>query len=82
MNEDVASRQDSPGRTIAVVAFGDTADEIEMAALDEARAFFGDRRLEVIRDYAVQDAISSIDVDRESGKKYRAQVCVRVVDPS
>lgn len=42
------------GRLFSGSAVGDTADEIELAALDKARAFFGpDVRLEVVRNYAI-----------------------------
>lgn len=40
--------------SLVVKVFGDTADEIELAALDEARKLFGsDARLEIRADYVI-----------------------------
>jgi hypothetical protein len=71
----------NPGRSLTVRAFGDTANEIELYALDEARAFFGDDiKLTVERDY-VTSAISSASRHTLPGevadKKYLATVLVR-----
>lgn len=78
MNEDITQRQQSPGRILNVVVFGDTADEIELAALDEARAFFGgSRQLEIVPDYKVSGTIPQDGTD----KNYRAAVNVRTVEP-
>lgn len=67
------------GRIINVNAYGDNANEIELSALDEARAFFGpDVRLEVINDYRVYRPLSD-DKDNVDGKKYRAGVQVRAL---
>jgi hypothetical protein len=78
MDEDITQRQQSPGRILNVVVFGDTADEVELAALDEARAFFGDgRQLEIVPDYKVSGTIPLDGTD----KKYRAAVNVRTVEP-
>jgi hypothetical protein len=44
----------SEGRDISILAYGKTADELELDALDKAREFFGPHvRLEVRRNYAV-----------------------------
>ena len=72
VNEDTDQQTGQPARIVETTVFGDSADEIELAALDKARAFFGsDRQLEVIRDYKARDTIS-YGADAESGKKYRA----------
>ena len=50
--EDISRETQPAGRELSVRVYGDTADEIELAALDEVRPFFGDAvRLEVVRDY-------------------------------
>jgi len=78
MDEDITQRQQSPGRILNVTVFGDTADEIELAALDEARAFFGgSRQLEIVPDYKVSGTI----IHDRTDKKYRAGVNVRAVEP-
>jgi len=80
MNEDTAARQESPSRVINVFVPGDTVDEIELAALDEARAFFGaDRKLEIVRNYEVH-AVSPGSRLAESGKKYSAALKVRAIE--
>lgn len=46
------SEQQTSGRSISVRAKGSSAGELELDALDKARAFFGsDMRLEVVYDY-------------------------------
>jgi len=75
-------RQESPGRTMATHVCGDTADEIELAALTEAREVFGPYRLlAVIPSYRIYkiDASSSAR-HRESGKRFEASVTVRAGD--
>lgn len=70
-------------RTFLAEAYGDTPEELELAALDEARAFFGDRvRLAIVPDYATARPQSPKTATRatELGKTYRALVRVRVVD--
>lgn len=65
------------GRILHVTAYGDTADELELYALDEAREFFGtDVRLEVIDDYQVVGATHD---PAASGKRYCAGVRVRAL---
>lgn len=69
-------------RTVNVCAYGDTADEIELAALDKARDFFGtDVQLEIVRDYAVIE-VQSHRREVAGGKKYEAPggVIVHAVD--
>ena len=62
------------GRRIAIMAYGDTVTELEMDALDKARAFFGsDVRLEIWPEYGViADPINS-------DRKYFAGIYVREV---
>lgn len=67
----------SPGRTMTIVAYGDSAAEMEMYALDKAREFFGTGlRLEIAQDYQV---VTSGGMDDSGGKRYRAGVVVREV---
>ena len=75
-------RTGAPGRILYVEVFGDTADEIELAALDRAREFFGPGpQLAVIPAYRVLgiDRTGSPEA-QESGKLYRAGVDVRTVE--
>lgn len=77
MNEGTEARQETPGRMIVTSVNGDTADEIELAALDAARECFGrEVRLEVVRDYLVTSL--GVTSGRIVGKKYTAHVKVRV----
>jgi hypothetical protein len=72
----------SPGRLLHLTAYGDTADEIELAALDQARTFFGpDRQLEVIHDYQVTGTWPE-DKPEAAGKRFTAGIRVRTVEPS
>jgi len=82
MNEDTDRRQESPGRILHVYVCGDTANEIELAALDEARAFFGsDRRLAVIPAYRIHATASSTILEiRKSGKRYVAGIDVQTIE--
>jgi hypothetical protein len=60
------------GRLMQVEARGDTANEIELAALDEARQFFGeDVRLKVQGNYNITGNSTP------DGKKYRATVWIQ-----
>jgi hypothetical protein len=82
MSEDTDRRQESPGRVMHVYVWGDTADEVELAALDKAREFFGpDRQLEVVLGYHVWtiDRSSSPEA-QESGKRYSSSIIVRTVE--
>jgi hypothetical protein len=67
------------GRKISVLAFGDTADEIELNALDEARLVFGpDIALEIIRDYEIRTVLpGGVLATTANGKRYHATVTVR-----
>lgn len=80
MNEsDTGQQAGGIGRRISVLAYGDNADEIELSALDQARRFFGDdMRLEVVRDYAVSDAVrvGTLAV-QAGGKAFVASITVR-----
>lgn len=69
-------------RTFLAETYGNTPMELELAALDEARAFFGDDvRLAIVPNYAVARPQSAPTMERaaELGKKYRALVRVRIV---
>jgi hypothetical protein len=82
MSNDQDQRAGVQGRGIAVRAFGDTANEIEMAAIDEARAVFGeDVRMEIVRNYRINriDPDSALTKDAD-GKRYVATVLVRAID--
>lgn len=71
----------SYGRSMNVTAFGDSVDELELGAFDEARELFGaDARLEVVRTYSVH-TISGFSPRelRESGKKYFSRIEMREV---
>jgi len=78
MSEDVSQQAQPQGRTLRVRVFGDTADEIEMAALDRAREFFGDGPvLEGVRSYQVMVCVTGNEV--ATGKRYVASVEVRTI---
>lgn len=67
------------GRSIRVQAFGDTASEVELDALDQAREFFGgDIKLAVVRSYSVSDAKHWGEKAR--GKRHAASVTIRAED--
>jgi hypothetical protein len=77
MNDDI-TEQRSPHRLFETSACGDTETEIELAALDQARGFFGnDKRLEVVRTYSILTAENS---PLAGGKKHRATIWVRVFE--
>lgn len=65
-------------RSIQVRAFGDTVEELELFALDEARAFFGtDIALEIDRSYHASPVGDTSSLAKfASGKKYVATVRV------
>jgi hypothetical protein len=76
MMDEATGRQVSPGRELRTFVREDSADEIELAALDDARRFFGeDARLEVVRDYRAWNNTS-----RDAEKRYYATVTVRVIE--
>lgn len=79
MNEQDQTTRPS-GRSITVTVFGDNVAEIELAALDEARSFFGqDLQLEIIHDYHVHPARSALG-GKASEKKHVANIQVRAVE--
>lgn len=82
MNEQVGQETHPAGRSLRVGAAGDTVAEMEMAALDEARKFFGaDVHLMIVADYqAYPPDSSSIPALRDSGKRYCAHMTVRTVE--
>jgi hypothetical protein len=71
------------GREIEVFVFGDNADEIELAALDEARPFFGESvHLTVVPAYRVMTVLPSGSLAaKANGKKYQSTITVRTVEP-
>lgn len=80
MNDNDTSQQGGTlGRKITVTAFGDTADEVELYALDEARRFFGvDIPLEIVRDYQTHRLGPATSLAKDAGgKAYVATVTVR-----
>jgi hypothetical protein len=68
------------GRSMDTLAVGDTLEELELSALDKARALFGpDARLEVVRTYEVQTYSGGFTAYQEvsdSGKKYYCHITV------
>jgi len=74
MDEGTAARP--TGREILVTAYGDTAEEVELAALDDARAAFGAGvQLEIERAYRL---FPTRDGRETAGRQYHADVLVRV----
>lgn len=76
MSDDLQQGEYTLGRSLMVSAYGGDMPGLEMAALDEARKFFGpDLRLEVVPGYrAFADALA-----KEASKRYHASVTVREV---
>jgi hypothetical protein len=70
-------------RTFLAEVYGDSPEEMELAALDEAVAFFGTaRRFAIVPDYSVARPVSLATRERAEelgGKTYRALIRVRVV---
>jgi hypothetical protein len=65
-------------RKVRVRAFGDTADEIELFALDEARRVFGpDVPLTIDRSYLIVRVEATSQAPSAGGKAYTASVDVR-----
>jgi hypothetical protein len=65
-------------RKVRVRAFGDTADEIELFALDEARRVFGpDVPLAIDRSYLIVRVEATSLAPSAGGKTYTASVDVR-----
>jgi hypothetical protein len=81
MNDSDTSQQGGAlgTRKIRVRAFGDTADEIELSALDEARRVFGpDVPLAIDRSYLIVPVENtSATAEAAGGKGYTASVDVR-----
>ncbi|MCF6467377.1 hypothetical protein FAF44_02970 [Nonomuraea sp. MG754425] len=73
------------GRSMRPVAVGDTVDELELSALDKARAAFPPNvRLEIVPDYEIytvpgDGGFSSFPGVLESGKTYYSHITVREV---
>jgi hypothetical protein len=84
MSEDTGQVSQPQQRSVKVTAYGDTMAGIEMAALDQAREFFGDGwRLRVEPDYAACPVPSwgRADIAAAAGKRYMASVTVCLVEP-
>jgi len=65
------------GRRLSVSAFGDNPEEIEFAALDEARRFFGEEAVLAIQpSYRVWVVETRADKARANGKRYWADISV------
>lgn len=79
MNEHTEQQDGTLGRSIRILVFGDTADEIELYALDEARRVFGaDIPLEIERSYQINPVGSHGPlIPQADGKRYSASVRVR-----
>ena len=82
MSHDAEQSTRPAGRSINVQAFGDSADELELAALDEARTVFGkDMRLEIVRDYLINPVSSATKLfEKAGGKRYVSTIGVRVLE--
>ncbi|WP_329521126.1 hypothetical protein [Spirillospora sp. NBC_01491] len=81
MTYDDQQQQQQDERTFLAETYGDSPEELELQALDEARAFFGQAvRLAIVPNYAVARPSSPPSVERAAmlGKTYRALVRVRV----
>jgi len=79
MNERTETGNELNGRSISLLAAGDTVDEIEAAALDEARKVFGpDRTLEIVRNYKILDVPDGSGIkDKAGDKRYYARILIR-----
>jgi hypothetical protein len=65
-------------RKVRVRAFGDTADEIDLFALDEARRVFGpDVPLAIDHSYLIVPVENTSQGGKAGGKAYTASVDVR-----
>lgn len=74
---------DRRGRSIRLIGYGDTADEIELDTLDQARAVFGqDCQLQVDRSGGGYRVNSAIETGRgeSGGKKWSAAITIFVVE--
>jgi hypothetical protein len=83
MIEDTGSATRPLGRQVRTEVFGDTAAELELAALDDARKFFGtDLQLEIAPGYtAFARGKDTPDATRNAaGKRYFAAVTVQTVE--
>lgn len=80
MNENEQDQHTQPeGRIFHTTVYGDNAAEIEMAALDAAREFFGEGALlQIVDDYQVIGVWN--EEGRASEKKYDSVVRVRAVN--
>lgn len=80
--EDTGRATVPAGREVQVLTFGNTANEIELAALDEARPFFGEQaRLMVVPDYRASAVGNGPHKALAAGGKYQATVTVRAIEP-
>jgi len=77
MNENTAN--DTPGkRSFATGSiYGNTPEEMEMAALNQARSFFGtDVPLEIVRTYRVVNAPEHASASNPDGKSWYAAIII------
>ena len=78
-----APKTDRDQRAIEVKAFGNTPEELELDALDEAREFFGsDPLLEVQKDYTAKKPLGFENQNTAAlrGTTYMAFVRVRIAE--
>ena len=76
MDNELGLGNEVQGRIFCVTVNGDTAGEIEIAALSAAQEFFGDGvPLEVVQDYLV-NGTTTLD---QTDKKFRAALRVRAL---
>jgi hypothetical protein len=83
MTEDTGRLAQPQQRSVNVQAFGDTMAEIEMAALDKAREYFGEGwRMRIEPSYRAH-TVGEHDPNRvaAAGKAYQAHVIVSLVEP-
>lgn len=80
MNEHEQDQHTQPkGRTFTAKAYGDTPEELEFTALEQAQEFFWEGEpLQIINDYNAIGASSANELAK--GKKYFALVRVRAVN--
>jgi len=81
MNDETRQHERIHGRSLTVLVFGDSATDLEFAALDEARKFFGPGPvLEVSPEWSaglVPVEPSSGMSMQAGGKQYHARILVR-----
>jgi hypothetical protein len=77
MEESTNQHARHEGRSFSTAAFGDSTSEIELAALDEARKFFGpDVRMEIVKNYHVGTSVGHGEA--ANGKRYYSHVRIEI----